>query len=91
MLQFLERRFGVPEPNIGAWRRGAVGDLTSTLGGLGRPNRKLPRLPDAAALERAAVAQCRDLPPPSVPAVQRMPVQEPGTRPRVGAARAAGR
>jgi phospholipase C len=28
-LRFLERRFGVIEPNISAWRRQIVGDITS--------------------------------------------------------------
>ena len=29
VLQFLERRFGVGEPNISPWRRAVAGDLTS--------------------------------------------------------------
>jgi len=29
VLQFMERRFGVSEPNISAWRRAVCGDLTS--------------------------------------------------------------
>ena len=28
-LKFLQRRFGVPVPNLSAWRREATGDLTS--------------------------------------------------------------
>jgi phospholipase C len=28
-LRFLERRFGVPVPNLSAWRRETTGDLTS--------------------------------------------------------------
>ena len=35
-LRFLEERFGVRAPNISAWRRQTVGDLTATLH-LGRP------------------------------------------------------
>lgn len=31
VLQFMERRFGVREPNISAWRRSVCGDLTSAL------------------------------------------------------------
>ncbi|HJR72280.1 MAG TPA: phospholipase C, phosphocholine-specific, partial [Luteimonas sp.] len=31
VLRFLEQRFGVEEPNIGAWRRAVCGDLTSAL------------------------------------------------------------
>jgi phospholipase C len=30
-LKFLEQRFGIDVPNISAWRRKTVGDLTSTL------------------------------------------------------------
>jgi phospholipase C len=30
-LRFLERRFGIEAPNISAWWRKTVGDLTSTL------------------------------------------------------------
>ena len=31
LLRFLETRFGVAVPNLSAWRRETVGDLTSTL------------------------------------------------------------
>ena len=31
LLLFLERRFGVEVPNITAWRRQTVGDLTAAL------------------------------------------------------------
>lgn len=31
VLQFIEKRFGVTEPNISAWRRSVCGDLTSAL------------------------------------------------------------
>jgi phospholipase C len=86
LLRFLEARFGVAEPNISTWRRGAVGDLTSTLGCLDRPSYSFPKLPDGAALASAAAAQCKNLPAPTIPAVQKLPVQEPGTRPRVGTA-----
>ena len=43
-LRFLETRFGVTVPNLTAWRRGAVGDLTSTLD-LAKPNTAVPVLP----------------------------------------------
>ena len=29
VLQFLEARFDIPEPNIGKWRRSICGNLTS--------------------------------------------------------------
>jgi phospholipase C len=43
-LRFLEARWGVPIPNLTAWRRQAVGDLTSTLG-FGQPITSIPALP----------------------------------------------
>lgn len=44
ILQFLERRFGVREPNISSWRRAICGDLTSAFDFV-HPNRSsLPRL-----------------------------------------------
>jgi phospholipase C len=86
LLRFLETRFGVHEPNISAWRRGAVGDLTSALGCIARPSYTFPTLPDAVALAAAAKVECSTLPAPAVPKVQQLPAQEPGTRPSVGAA-----
>jgi len=43
-LRFLEERFGVTAPNISAWRRRTVGDLTSTLR-MGQPDATRPVLP----------------------------------------------
>ena len=86
LLRFLERRFGVHEPNISSWRRGVSGDLTSAFGCLARPNYRFPKLPDTAGPLAAAAVACAKEPAPKVPATQSMPVQEPGTRPRVGSA-----
>jgi len=38
LIQFIEKRFGVFEPNISPWRRAAVGDLTSVFN-FANPNR----------------------------------------------------
>jgi len=47
-LRLIETVFGVEAPNISAWRRGAVGDMTSALA-LGQPAKPgLPSLPDAS-------------------------------------------
>lgn len=73
LLRFLEARFGVPVPNLSAWRRANVGDLTATLRCLARPDTAIPRLPDADALATASAAACKTKPPPAVPADQRMP------------------
>ncbi|HEX2919043.1 MAG TPA: phospholipase C, phosphocholine-specific, partial [Edaphobacter sp.] len=74
VIQFLEARFGVKEPNISAWRRSVCGDLTS-----------------AFDFSQTSGHQSKSFPPPapikslhqpySVPKVQKMPVQEKGTRP----------
>ena len=85
-LRFLEERFGVKAPNISAWRRKAVGDLTATLEP-GHPDRSLPALP-ATRNDPAYVASkgctssdllgvATDQPPYPLPAAQHMPVQEP--------------
>jgi phospholipase C len=79
-LRFLERRFGVYEPNISAWRRRSVGDMASALR---RRDRDMPlrSLPDPAALLALQEQEAATLPAPLVPAVQQVPRQEPGRRP----------
>jgi phospholipase C len=85
-LLFLETRFGVRAPNLSAWRRRTVGDLTSTLH-VGRADASVPSLPstahdqmaDMAALGCSAAAvfgAASSLPRYPVPAHQRMPTQE---------------
>jgi phospholipase C len=82
LLRFLEARFGVHEPNISAWRRQTVGDLTSTLR---FPRRAVPfpKLTDPAPLVAKQQQEVATLPDPSVPAAQTMPHQEPGSRHRL--------
>jgi phospholipase C len=74
VLQFLEARFGIPEPNISKWRRAICGDLTSAFDFSSTPD---------ASIQSFKVPQpiVSDRRPYHVPAVQQMPVQEPGTRP----------
>ena len=80
VIRFMERRFGVMEPNISAWRRAVCGDLTSALD-FARPNRSaLPKLPATAA----RAARTRALPArtmPTIPVAAVAPAQTPGTRP----------
>lgn len=84
LIRFLERRFGVLEPNITPWRRAVVGDLASAFN-FASPNDALVQLPSTASYqppEQNAVAGVRfpdyvPAPPPS----QALPQQEPGTRP----------
>jgi phospholipase C len=80
VIRFLETRFGVPEPNISAWRRSVCGDLTSVFDFEGRHDAKPARLPDTYPFA-AAVDAASALPSPRPPHRQAMPVQEPGVRP----------
>jgi phospholipase C len=89
LLKFLERRFGVEVPNLTAWRRQTVGDLTSVFGS---PNVGVPSLPRTHLLGRreltadciltaagsgvSALGPAVSVPPNSAP------VQEPGSRRR---------
>jgi phospholipase C len=82
VLRFLEARFGVHEPNISAWRRQTVGDLTSTLR-FPRRDVPFPKLPDPAPLLAQQKQEVVTLPAPSVPTTQSVPHQEPGSRPRL--------
>ncbi|MEU6984894.1 phosphocholine-specific phospholipase C [Streptomyces sp. NPDC046324] len=74
VIRFLEQLTGIKEPNITPWRRAVTGDLTSAF-----DFRRAHRQPD--------VDEPGPIPPfsgrwrPQPPAVQQMPVQEPGTRP----------
>jgi phospholipase C len=74
VLQFLEARFEIPEPNISQWRRSICGNLTSAFDFVGTPS--------TAPIKFTAPAPIKsDHKPYSVPAEQSMPTQEPGTRP----------
>ncbi len=89
-LRLLERRFGVDVPNLTPWRRSVTGDMTSAFNFAAKPNASKPRLPDARRKLLPAAAQCGPnvvlgtanlgIPYPVPP--NRMPRQEPGTRPR---------
>jgi phospholipase C len=79
-LRFLERRFGVYEPNISAWRRQTLGDMTSALR-LDDRDRSFPKLPDPAAILAEQQHEAATLPAPTVPSVQHIPHQEHGRRP----------
>ncbi len=85
LLRFLEARFDVKVPNLTAWRRQAVGDLTSTLG-FAKPNDARPKLP-ATSLDLGTGCPTSTnlipfLTPPeplNLPTEQQLPTQEPGT------------
>jgi phospholipase C len=80
VIQFLEKLYGVQEPNISAWRRTVCGDLTSIFRPEdGRKDAKLPYLPLKEFLSSIHQAQFRPL--PTGWESSSMPRQEKGTRP----------
>ncbi|GAB3095636.1 phosphocholine-specific phospholipase C [Lysobacter terrae] len=79
VLRFLEARFGVAEPNIGAWRRAVTGDL-STAFDFANPNAAWPSLPDTGTSMTNADQSCA-LRTPTAPNKASMPRQELGSRP----------
>jgi phospholipase C len=80
-IQFMERVFGVEEPNISAWRRQTCGDLTGAQNLQSRRPVSLPGLPGNYLLNQYVNSQ--DQNPPVVPTQQTLPTQEPGSRPPV--------
>jgi phospholipase C len=80
VIRFLERRFGVMEPNISPWRRAVTGDLTGLFDFDDPEGSALPGLPTTAGYLRRT-AEVATLPTPTVPNIQALPVQEAGQRP----------
>ena len=80
VLQFLEQRFAVKEPNISAWRRAVCGDLTSAFNFSG-DNTTWPSLPSTANYVSQSSNECSTLPAPTIPSTQTMPKSESGTYP----------
>jgi phospholipase C len=79
VVQFMEQRFGVHEPNISPWRRAVCGDLTSAFD-FGRSSTPLPALPSTSGYLPPDHAR-RPSFPVTLPAHPAMPKQEPGFRP----------
>jgi phospholipase C len=82
VLRFLETRFGAEVPNLSAWRRSAVGDLTSAFN-FKAPDTSIPNLPATVPAIGQAIQQCADnlagFTAYPVPATQTPPTQETGT------------
>ncbi|MDH6577395.1 phospholipase C, phosphocholine-specific [Kitasatospora sp. MAP5-34] len=79
IIQFIERRFGVHEPNISPWRRTVSGDLTAAFD-FGRSDSCVPELPDTSGyLPPDRLRHADYVPKP--PADPAMPRQESGLRP----------
>ncbi|WP_432176202.1 phosphocholine-specific phospholipase C [Streptomyces sp. Tue6028] len=79
VIRFMERRFGVHEPNISPWRRAISGDLTSAFD-FSRRDTKPVALPDTEGYRPPD----RDRHPdyvPTPPANPALPKQERGSRP----------
>ena len=85
VLRFLETRFGAEVPNLSAWRRAAVGDLTSALN-FKAPDQSFPTLPATLQGVPQAIQQCANnlagFTPYALPSPQTAPTQESGTAPK---------
>ncbi|MFG2193394.1 phosphocholine-specific phospholipase C [Streptomyces sp. NPDC048639] len=79
IIRFMERRFGVEEPNISPWRRAICGDLTSAFD-FGTADPGSVPLPDTDAYEPPDHERHDDY-IPKVPANPALPKQESGSRP----------
>ena len=85
ILRFVETRFGAEVPNLSAWRRATVGDLTSTFN-FTKPDTSIPTLPSTVAALPEVLAECianlAGTTPYQLPTPQTMPTQEAGTAKR---------
>ncbi|WP_405726870.1 phospholipase C, phosphocholine-specific [Streptomyces sp. NBC_01537] len=78
IVRFIERRFGVHEPNISAWRRAVCGDLTTAFD-FSRADAALPALPGTDGYAPPDGDRHDDY-VPVPPAHAALPKQEPGLR-----------
>ena len=82
ILRFLEARFGAEVPNLSAWRRATVGDLTSAFN-FAVPDFSVPTLPSTTTGIPEIIQQCAaslaGTTPYPVPNPQSLPSQEAGT------------
>jgi phospholipase C len=85
VLRFLETRFGAEVPNLSAWRRATVGDLTSALN-FKKTDHSIPALPSTLPGDPQAIQQCAanlaGTTPYTVPGTQTLPTQDSGTATR---------
>ena len=82
VLRFLETRFGAEVPNLSAWRRSAVGDLTAAFN-FAAPDASVPNLPSPVSAIPQIVEECAaslvGTIPYTVPNPQTLPTQENGS------------
>ncbi|MGH9684857.1 MAG: phospholipase C [Candidatus Acidiferrales bacterium] len=85
ILRFLETRFGAEVPNLSAWRRATVGDLTTAFN-FAKPDQSIPNLPSTIPAIPQILAECAanlvGTTPYAVPTPQSFPSQEVGTAPK---------
>ena len=81
VLRFLETRFGAEVPNLSAWRRSVVGDLSSAFN-FAAPDPTIPDLPSTLPPTPETLAECAvtlgGTTPYAVPNPQTFPTQEHG-------------
>jgi phospholipase C len=87
VLRFLETRFGAEVPNLSAWRRATVGDMTTALN-FKALDTSIPNLPTPIPAIQQVIQECAanlaGTTAYTVPATQIMPRQETGTAPKPG-------
>ena len=85
VLRFLETRFGAEVPNLSAWRRATVGDMTTALN-FKAPDTSIPSLPTPTPAIQQVIQECAanlaGTTPYAVPSTQTIPTQETGTAPK---------
>jgi phospholipase C len=85
VLRFLETLFGAEVPNLSAWRRATVGDLTSALN-FKAPDKTVPTLPSTLPAISQVLTECAvtlaGTTPFQLPGTQTLPTQEPGSTTR---------
>jgi phospholipase C len=83
VLRFLETRFGAEVPNLSAWRRAAVGDLTSAFN-FAAPDQafNVSSTPAGIPQIQQCVANLAGTTPYTAPNPQSLPTQEPGSAPK---------
>ncbi len=85
VLRFLEARFGAEVPNLSAWRRATVGDLTSAFN-FSKLDTTVPNLPATVSAIPEVLTECAaslvGTTQYQLPTPQAMPTQEPGTATR---------
>jgi phospholipase C len=85
MLRFLETRFGAEVPNLSAWRRSTVGDLTTAFN-FAAPDTSVPNLPSTLQAIPQIIQECEanlaGTTPYAVPNPQTLPTQESGAAPK---------